>query len=131
MPKVLISDKLSETGLKILQKVSGLQVDVKTGLKPDELKKIIGEYDGLIVRSSTKVTADLLSAANKLKIIGRAGIGVDNIDTVAASKKGIIVENTPGGNVVTTAEHAISMMLALSRKIHQATASMKAGKWEK
>ncbi len=131
MAKVLISDKLSESGLKILSKVPDLQVDVKTGLKADELKKIIGEYDGLIVRSSTKVTADLLTAADKLKIIGRAGIGVDNIDTVAASKKGVIVENTPGGNVVTTAEHAISMILSMARKIPQATASMKAQKWEK
>jgi D-3-phosphoglycerate dehydrogenase len=131
MAKILVSDKLSEAGLQILKSAPGLEVDVKTGLKPDELKKIMGDYEGLIIRSSTKVTADLLSTANKLKIIGRAGIGVDNIDTVAASKKGIIVENTPGGNVVTTAEHAIAMMFAMSRKIPQATASLKAGKWEK
>ncbi|MBF0492734.1 MAG: phosphoglycerate dehydrogenase [Deltaproteobacteria bacterium] len=131
MPKILISDKLSEAGLAILKKASGLEIDTKAGLKPDELKKIIGEYDGLVIRSGTKVTADLLSAATKLKIIGRAGIGVDNVDTVAASKKGIIVENTPGGNVVTTAEHAIAMMFAVARKIPQATGSMKAGKWEK
>ncbi len=131
MPKILVSDKLSEAGLKILKDGTGLEVDTKSGLKPDELKKIIGEYDGLIIRSGTKVTADLLSAADKLKIIGRAGIGVDNVDTVAASKKGIIVENTPGGNVVTTAEHAIAMMFAVARKIPQATGSMKEGKWEK
>jgi len=131
MPKILVSDKLSEAGLKILKSAPGLEVEMKTGLKPDELKKIIGEYEGLIIRSSTKATADLLSVAHKLKIIGRAGIGVDNIDTVAASQKGIIVENTPGGNVVTTAEHAISMMTSMARKIPQATASLKAGQWEK
>jgi len=131
MPKILISDKLSDAGLKILKSAPGLEVETKSGLKPDELKKIIGEYDGLVIRSGTKVTADLLSAADKLKIIGRAGIGVDNVDTAAASKRGIIVENTPGGNVVTTAEHALSMMCAMARKIPQATASMKAGKWEK
>jgi D-3-phosphoglycerate dehydrogenase / 2-oxoglutarate reductase len=131
MAKILVSDKLSEAGLKILKDASSLEVDVKTGLKPDELKKIIGDYEGLIIRSSTKVTADLLSAAEKLKIIGRAGIGVDNVDTTAASKKGIIVENTPGGNVVTTAEHAIAMMCSAARKIPQATSSMKGGKWEK
>ncbi len=131
MPKILVSDKLSEAGLKILKDGTGLEVDVKTGMKPDELKKIIGEYDGLIIRSGTKVTADLISAADKLKIVGRAGIGVDNVDTEAASKRGIIVENTPGGNVVTTAEHAIAMMFAVARKIPQATGSMKDGKWEK
>jgi D-3-phosphoglycerate dehydrogenase len=131
MAKILVSDKLSDAGLKILKEASSLEVDVKTGLKPDELKKIIGDYEGLIIRSSTKVTADLLSAANALKIIGRAGIGVDNVDTASASKKGIIVENTPGGNVVTTAEHAIAMMCAAARKIPQATGSMKTGKWEK
>lgn len=131
MAKILVSDKLSEAGLKILKEAPGLEVETKSGLKPDELKAIIGQYDGLIIRSGTKVTADLISAADKLKIIGRAGIGVDNVDTVAASKKGIIVENTPGGNVVTTAEHAIAMMFAMARKIPQATGSMKAGKWEK
>lgn len=131
MAKILVSDKLSDAGLKILKDAPGLEVDTKSGLKPDELKAIIGQYDGLIIRSGTKVTADLISAADKLKIIGRAGIGVDNVDTVAASKKGIIVENTPGGNVVTTAEHAIAMMFAVARKIPQATGSMKAGKWEK
>jgi len=95
MAKILVSDKLSDAGLKILKDAPGLEVDTKSGLKPDELKAIIGQYDGLVIRSGTKVTADLVSAADKLKIIGRAGIGVDNVDTVAASKKGIIVENTP------------------------------------
>ncbi len=131
MPKILVSDKLSEAGLKILKEAPGLEIHTKSGLKPDELKAIIGDYEGLVIRSSTKVTADLLSAAGKLKIIGRAGIGVDNVDTQAASKRGVIVENTPGGNVVTTAEQALAMIFASARKIPQATASMKNGKWEK
>lgn len=128
--RVLVSDNLSPVGVKILED-TGLAVDVNTGLTPEELKKIIGEYDGLVIRSATKVTADLLEAAGKLKVIGRAGIGLDNVDIPAASEKGIVVMNAPDGNAVTTAEHAISMMLALSRNIPQATASMKAGKWEK
>ncbi len=128
--RVLVSDNLSPVGVKILEE-AGLVVDVNTGLAPEELKKIIGQYDGLVIRSSTKVTADLLEAADKLKVVGRAGIGLDNVDIPAASQKGIVVMNAPDGNAVTTAEHAISMMLALSRNIPQATASMKSGKWEK
>jgi len=131
MPKILVSDKLSEEGLKILRSGSGLEVDVKTDLKPEELEKIIPEYDALIIRSNTKVTASLLEKAKKLKIVGRAGIGVDNVDCVAASKHGIIVENTPSGNATTTAEQAIAMMFAVSRMIPQATMSMKEGKWDK
>ncbi len=129
--KILVSDKLGEEGLKLLQEEAGIDVDVKTGLKPEELKAIIGEYDALVVRSATKVTPDILDAATNLKVIGRAGIGVDNIDVPSATKHGIVVMNTPGGNVVTTAEHAISMMMALSRNIPQATASLKAGRWDK
>ena len=128
--KVLVSDNLSPVGVKVLED-AGLKVDVNTGLQPDELKKIIGSYDALVIRSATKVTADLLEAAGKLKVVGRAGIGLDNVDIPAASEKGVVVMNAPDGNAVTTAEHAISMMLALSRNIPQATASMKAGKWEK
>jgi D-3-phosphoglycerate dehydrogenase len=128
--RVLVSDNLSPVGVKILEE-AGLVVDVNTGLAPDELKKIIGQYDGLVIRSATKVTADLLESADKLKVVGRAGIGLDNVDIPAASQKGIVVMNAPDGNAVTTAEHAISMMLALSRNIPQATASMKSGKWEK
>ncbi len=128
--RVLVSDNLSPVGVKVLED-AGLAVDVNTGLAPDELKKIIGEYDGLVIRSATKVTADLLESAGKLKVVGRAGIGLDNVDIPAASARGIVVMNAPDGNAVTTAEHAISMMLALSRNIPQATASMKAGKWEK
>ena len=129
--KVLISDNLGEIGVNIFKQEEGIEVDVKTGLSPDELKSIIGDYDALAIRSATKVTADLLEAATRLKVVGRAGIGLDNVDIPAATKKGVVVMNTPGGNVVTTAEHAISMMMALSRNIPQATASMKDGRWDK
>jgi len=128
--KVLVSDNLSPIGVDILKK-AGLNVDVKTGMTPDELKACIGEYAGIVIRSATKLTADVLDAATNLKVIGRAGSGLDNVDKNAASKKGIVVMNTPGGNTITTAEHAFAMLMALSRKIPQATASMKAGKWEK
>lgn len=128
--KVLVSDNISEKGVEIL-KNAGLDVDVKTGMKPDELLACIGEYHGLVIRSATKVTAAVIDAATNLKVIGRAGSGLDNVDKAAASKKGIVVMNTPGGNTVTTAEHAIAMLFAVARSIPQATASMKAGKWEK
>ena len=129
--KVLVSDKLSPKGVAVFENADGISVDVKTGLPPDELKAIIGDYDGLVIRSATKVTAEIIEAAGKMKVVGRAGSGLDNVDLHTASKKGIVVMNTPGGNTITTAEHAISMMLALSRKIPQATASMKSGKWDK
>jgi D-3-phosphoglycerate dehydrogenase len=128
--KVLVSDNISSKGVDILKK-AGLEVDVKTGMKPDELRSCIGEYSGLIIRSATKVTADIIEAATNLKVIGRAGSGLDNVDKAAASKKGIVVMNTPGGNTVTTAEHTIAMLFAVARMIPQATASMQAGKWEK
>ena len=131
MVKVLVSDKLSDRGIEIFKKAGGIEVEVKTKLTPEELKATIGNYDGLVVRSATKVTAEILENPGKLKVVGRAGSGLDNIDVKAASKKGIVVMNTPGGNTITTAEHALSMMLALSRKIPQATASMKAKQWEK
>ncbi len=130
MPKVLISDKLSPAAVQIF-KERGIETDVKTGLKPDELKAIIGGYDGLAIRSNTKVTADILAAATNLKVVGRAGIGVDNVDVPAATARGVIVMNTPFGNSITTAEHAIAMMFALARDIPQANASTRAGKWEK
>lgn len=130
MPKVLISDKLSPYATKIFEE-HGIEVDVKHGLTPDELKAIIGDYDGLAIRSATKVTREILDAATNLKVVGRAGIGVDNVDIAAATKRGVIVMNTPHGNSVTTAEHAITMMLALARQIPDANASTKAGKWEK
>ena len=131
MKRVLVSDSMAPEVAEILGNAPGVKVDVKTGLKPDELKAVIKDYDALIVRSATKVTAEIIDEAAKLTAIGRAGAGVDNIDIPAASKRGIVVMNTPGGNTVTTAEHAIAMMLSLARKIPQATASMKAGKWEK
>ncbi|KAI9030370.1 D-3-phosphoglycerate dehydrogenase [Hyaloraphidium curvatum] len=129
-PRVLISDELSERAVEIFVE-RGIEVDVKVGLKPDELKAIIGLYDGLAIRSNTKVTKDVLEHATNLKIIGRAGIGVDNVDIPAASAKGIVVENTPLGNSVTTAEHSVAMLMALARQIPQANASTHAGKWEK
>jgi D-3-phosphoglycerate dehydrogenase len=128
--KVLISDNLAPVGARILQE-AGLEVDIKTGLPPEELKKIIGGYDGLVIRSATKVTAEIIEGADNLKVVGRAGIGLDNVDIPAASKRGIVVMNAPDGNSTTAAEHAIAMMMSLSRKIPQATASMKSGKWEK
>jgi D-3-phosphoglycerate dehydrogenase len=130
MARVLIADKLSPRAVESFRN-GGLEADVKTGLPGDELKKIIGEYDGLAVRSSTKVTADLLEAAPNLKVIGRAGIGVDNIDLAAATERGIVVMNTPFGNTITTAEHAIALMLAIARQIPQANQSTHQGKWEK
>ncbi|OGW23897.1 MAG: phosphoglycerate dehydrogenase [Nitrospirae bacterium GWC2_42_7] len=130
MKKVLVSDNISPKGIEILKK-AGLEVDVKTGMTPEELKACIGEYSGLIIRSATKVTAEILDAAVNLRVIGRAGSGLDNVDKTAASKKGVVVMNTPGGNTVTTAEHSIAMLFSLARMIPQATASMKAGKWEK
>src|SRR5690606_14606150 len=129
-PKVLISDELSPAAIDVF-KERGIEVDVKVGLSKEELAEIIGDYDGLAVRSATKVTEKIIGAAKRLKVVGRAGIGVDNIDTRAATARGIIVMNTPYGNSITTAEHAISLMLALARQIPQADRSTKAGKWEK
>ncbi|MGB1105868.1 MAG: phosphoglycerate dehydrogenase, partial [Candidatus Puniceispirillaceae bacterium] len=122
MPKVLISDKLSPRAVDIFE-ARGVEVDVKTGLDPADLAAIIGEYDGLAIRSATKVTGDILAAADNLKIVGRAGIGVDNVDIPAATARGVVVMNTPHGNAVTTAEHAISMILALARQIPAANES--------
>jgi D-3-phosphoglycerate dehydrogenase len=131
MIKILVSDPLSEEGLKILSDVKEFQVDVKTDLKPEALKSIIKDYDALIVRSATKVTKDIINSADKLKVIGRAGVGLDNVELDAATQKGIIVMNTPGGNTISTAEHTMSMILALSRNIPQAYASMKQGEWKR
>jgi D-3-phosphoglycerate dehydrogenase len=128
--KVLISDNISSKCTEILESAA-LEVDVKVGLKPGELKTCIGDYHGLIIRSATKVTSDIVDAAKNLKVIGRAGSGLDNVDKAAATKKGIVVMNTPGGNTITTAEHTIALMLSLARMTPQATMSLKAGKWEK
>ena len=130
MPKVLIADKLSPRAVEIFA-ARGVEVDVKTGLKPAELIKLVGGFDGLAVRSATKVTADVIAAGQHLKVIGRAGIGVDTIDVPAATKRGIVVMNTPYGNSITTAEHAIALMFALARQIPAADRSTQAGKWEK
>jgi D-3-phosphoglycerate dehydrogenase len=129
--RVLISDKLSEEGVRILEEADGIDADLRPGLPPDELQKILPEYDALIVRSGTKVTAELIEVADRLRVIGRAGIGVDNVDLGAATGRGVIVMNTPEGNAITTAEHAIALMTSLARQIPQATASLRAGRWEK
>lgn len=130
--KILVSDPLSEQGIKILKKQKGFEVDLKPKTPPEELKKIIKDYDALIVRSGTKVTKDIIKAADKLKVIGRAGVGIDNVDVAAASQKGIIVMNTPEGNTISTAEHTMSMILSLSRNIPQANNSLKQDKkWDR
>ncbi|MEV8466091.1 phosphoglycerate dehydrogenase [Fluviibacterium sp. DFM31] len=131
-PKVLVSDKLSETAVQIFRD-RGIEVDFEPGLGKDKerLLEVIGQYDGLAIRSATKVTEKVLAAATNLKVVGRAGIGVDNVDIPVASKQGVIVMNTPFGNMITTAEHAIAMMFAVARQIPEASASTHAGKWEK
>ncbi|MCD2316367.1 phosphoglycerate dehydrogenase [Sphingomonas sp. IC-11] len=130
MPKVLISDKMDPKAAQIFRE-RGVEVDEITGKTPEELKAIVGQYDGLAIRSSTKVTKDILEAATNLKVVGRAGIGVDNVDIPAASAKGVVVMNTPFGNSITTAEHAIALMFALARDLPEADRSTQAGKWEK
>ncbi|MDD1713579.1 MAG: phosphoglycerate dehydrogenase, partial [Methanoregulaceae archaeon] len=129
--KILISDDLAEPGIQKLMSVPEFQVEVRTKLAPEEICRIIGDYDALVIRSATKVTAEVIDAGDKLKIVARAGIGLDNVNIDAASRRGIVVMNTPEGNVVTTGEHVIAMLLALSRNIPQANSSVKAGKWEK
>jgi D-3-phosphoglycerate dehydrogenase len=128
--RVLISDKMDPRAAAIFRE-RGIEVDEKPGLSPDELKAIIGDYDGLAIRSATKVTKALLDAATNLKVVGRAGIGVDNVDIPAATARGVVVMNTPFGNSITTAEHAIALMFALARQLPEADASTQAGKWEK
>jgi len=130
MPKVLISDKMDPKAAQIFRE-RGVEVDEITGKTPEELKAIIGQYDGLAIRSSTKVTKEILDAATNLKVVGRAGIGVDNVDIPSASAKGVVVMNTPFGNSITTAEHAIALMFALARQLPEADLSTQAGKWEK
>ncbi|WP_417253369.1 phosphoglycerate dehydrogenase [Celeribacter sp.] len=131
-PKVLVSDKLSETAVQIFRD-RGIEVDFmpELGKDKEKLAEVIGKYDGLAIRSATKVTPSLLEKADNLKVVGRAGIGTDNVDKEAASKKGVIVMNTPFGNMITTAEHAIAMMFSVARQIPEASASTHAGKWEK
>src|SRR5215475_3976919 len=129
--KVLITDPLAQQGLDRLHAYADLEVDLQPGLSPEELVRKIPPYQGLIIRSGTRVTKDALAAATNLRVVGRAGIGVDNIDVEAATKRGIVVMNTPGGNNVTTAEHALSLLLALARNIPQANASLKSGQWKR
>ncbi len=129
--RVLVSDPISEKGVDALRAAPEISVDVNTGLKPDELLKIIGDYHGLVVRSQTKVTSEVFAAAKNLKAIGRAGVGVDNIDRTAATDHGVVVMNTPSGNTISTAEHAFTLMLSLARNIPQAHASIIAGKWDR
>ncbi|MCC7261282.1 MAG: phosphoglycerate dehydrogenase [Candidatus Latescibacteria bacterium] len=128
--KVLISERL-EPGCAAILSQRGIEVDQQPGLSAEELQRIIGQYEGLIVRSSTQVNEELLKAASRLKVVGRAGAGVDNIDVSAATRYGVIAMNTPGGNSVSTAEHSLAMLMSLARNIPQATASLKAGKWDR
>src|SRR6202451_2579630 len=129
--RVLLSDSLAAQGMEVVEGFPQLQFDVKTGLKPEELAKIIAPYDALLIRSGTRVTREVIDAATALKVIGRAGVGVDNVDIEAATRRGIVVMNSPTGNSVTTAEHAVTMMMALARHIPAANASIRAGKWER
>ena len=129
--RVLVSDKLSEAGLRVLRESPGVEMEFRPGMSEEELCAAIGEFDGLIIRSGTQVTPPVIEAATSLRVIGRAGIGVDNVDIPAASRRGIVVMNTPTGNSVTTAEHALALLAALARKIPQAVGSMRGGKWEK
>lgn len=128
-PKVLCPEKLSPDGLALLRKT--LDVDEKSGLSPEQLKETIPDYDALLVRSETKVTADLLNAAKKLKVVARAGVGVDNVNVPAATKLGIIVVNSPSGNIQAAAEHTIALLMSMARNIPEGCATVKAGKWER
>jgi D-3-phosphoglycerate dehydrogenase / 2-oxoglutarate reductase len=129
--KILVCDKLSQQGIDLLRQEPGWQVDVKTNLNPAHLLDIVGDYDGLVIRSNTKIKTEVIKVARKLKVIGRAGTGVDNVDLEAATKKGIVVMNTPGGNSISVAEHTIALLLSLARYLPQASFSTKHGKWEK
>src|ERR1700686_355009 len=130
--RILIADRIAQEGIDLLrQELPEARIDMQTGLKPEQLLARIGDYTALIVRSETQVTADILAAARNLKIVGRAGVGVDNIDIDAATRQGIMVVNSPTGNIIAAAEHTIAMLMAMARHIPAANSSMKAGKWEK
>jgi len=131
MIKILITDKLAQEGIDLLKGIDGVEPVVKIGVSGDELAGIIGDYDGLIVRSGTKVTAEVLANPGKLRGIARAGVGVDNIDVAEATKKGILVMNTPGGNTLSAAEHTMALMLSLSRNVVPACNSLKGGAWDR
>lgn len=128
--KILVCDPIAEDGIAIF-KNAGADVDIRTGLKPEELKKAVNGYDALVVRSETKITREILDAATHLQVVGRAGVGVDNIDVAAATEKGVVVVNAPTGNTISAAEHAIALMMALARRIPEANASLRSGKWER
>ena len=129
MTKVLVSDPIDQAGIDILSQVA--EVDQLVGLTIDDLKQIIGQYDGLMIRSGTQVTSDVIQAGEKLRIIGRAGVGVDNVDVPAATQRGILVVNSPGGNTIAAAEHALALLLALSRHVAQAHSSTMNGRWDR
>ncbi len=128
---VLIADSISQRGVDELAAGGELQVSVQTGLSEEELVKVIPDFNAIVVRSQTKVTAAILQAGTKLKVVGRAGVGVDNVDVEAATRRGVIVMNTPGGNTISTAEHAFSLLLSVARKIPQAHSNLQAGKWDR
>ena len=130
MPRILALDNLSELGLEVFRK-EGFEVDVKPPQKPDELAAMIGDYDGLVIRSATKVTAEALAQSGKLNVIGRAGVGTDNVDKAEATKRGIVVMNVPGGNTISTCEHTLALLLALCRNIPKAHQSMIEGRWDR
>ena len=131
MIKVLITDKLAQEGIDLINAAPGAEAVIKIGISEDELANIIRDYDGLIVRSETKVTAKVLANPGRLKGVARAGVGVDNIDVPAATRKGILVMNTPGGNTLSAAEHTMALMLAMSRNVVQACNSLKSGAWDR
>src|SRR6201981_3339712 len=130
-PKVLIADAISQRGVDELSRDGAIEAAVKTGLSEKELVDLIPDFSGLVVRSQTKVTASILNAGSKLRVVGRAGVGVDNVDVETATRRGIIVLNAPGGNTVSTAEHAFSLLLAVARKIPHADASVRSKNWDK
>jgi len=129
--KILVADSISSKGVELLRSGGELLVDVKTGLTEKDLLGTVGEYAAIVVRSQTKITASVIDAAKKLKVVGRAGVGVDNVDVEAATRRGVIVMNTPGGNTVSTAEHAFSLLVSIARNIPQAHSSVKAGQWDR
>ncbi|MEN9206440.1 MAG: NAD(P)-dependent oxidoreductase, partial [Thermostichales cyanobacterium DRC_bins_46] len=129
MPKVIVTDPIDQVGIDILSQVA--HVDVRLKLSPEELLKVIGDYDAIMIRSGTRVTAEVIAAGSRLKVIGRAGVGVDNVDIPAATRAGIIVVNSPEGNTIAAAEHTVALMMSMSRYVAAAHASLKAGRWER
>src|SRR4030088_2993398 len=130
-PKVLVADSISPKGVELLESGGQLLVQVKTGLKEADLVAIAADFSAIVVRSQTKITAKVIEAAKQLKVVGRAGVGVDNVDVDAATRRGVIVMNTPGGNTISTSEHAFSLLLCAARKIPQADALLRGGKWDR